>query len=366
MLPTILAAAFAVLAAVGYLAAVLYWQERQIKGLAYLGLSLEHRRRVKRRLRFHSRLLTPLAWLISRFSRAVLAKVSFRHLGITGPVGTCSGESFERATRYVPQPEDVFIVTQMRSGTTWLQHLVYELLRRGHGDLVESGRALYSVSPWLEAETGVPVADAPRIGDERPSRIIKTHLPAHLCPFDEHARYVYVVRHPVACFASCVDFVATNAGPFAPTLDALEAWFCSEEMWWGPWTEHVRGWWNRAERCDNVLFLRFEELLDDLPSLAQRVAAWLDLQPMTADELHRVVAKCSFDYMRQHEEMFEMHPPRLFAVDRTLFVRGDKERHRAVAEPVRRRIAAWSAAELQGTTFPLAELYPDLGETTTP
>jgi hypothetical protein len=83
--------------------------------------------------------------------------------------------------------------------------VVYQVLLRGGGDLAERGEAMYAVSPWLEGIKSVPMEQARSIGMERPARIIKTHFPADFCPFRSDARYVYVVRHPVSCFASCVD-----------------------------------------------------------------------------------------------------------------------------------------------------------------
>jgi hypothetical protein len=70
----------------------------------------------------------------------------------------------------------------MRSGTTWMQHIVYQVLHRGNGDLVETGRELYAVSPLLEGRRSVPIEQAPLLGAERPSQIIKTHLPAGSAP----------------------------------------------------------------------------------------------------------------------------------------------------------------------------------------
>src|SRR5262245_64544046 len=103
---------------------------------------------------------------------------------------------------------------------------------RGRGDLADTGRTMYSVSPWLEAQKSVAVDAAPLHGTDKPRRIIKTHLPARLCPFREEARYIYVARHPVSCFASCVDFIATNVGAFAPPLSVIEEWYCSEQAMW--------------------------------------------------------------------------------------------------------------------------------------
>ena len=184
-----------------YLVAVLAWSAEKTRGLGYYGMPLEGRARYKAVLRRHATLLRPMLWLVGRFSSFSYEQASIRHRGVPGPKGTCSEESFARGMSWEPRPEDVFVVTQMKCGTTWMQHVVYEVVMRGRGDIVDSGRTLYGVAPWLEALTSVPVAEAPLHGAERPTRIIKTHLPAAACPFSGDARYIYVARHPASCFA---------------------------------------------------------------------------------------------------------------------------------------------------------------------
>jgi aryl sulfotransferase len=344
-----------------HLSTVLAWADQKTTGLAYYGLPAGERRRFKDSLRRQARLLRPILRLMSRFSRFTFQKASFEHRGIAGPRGTCSKQSFERADEYVVREGDVFVATQMKCGTTWMQHVVYEVLHRGRGDLVPSETALCAVSPWLEAFKTVPVEDAPLLGSERPSRVIKTHLPATLCPDSDEARYVYVARHPVSCFASCVDFIAANVGAMAPELDQVEEWYCDDElMWWGTWPSHVRGWWERAARGDNVLFVHFEEMKRDLPGVVRRVAGFLELEPFTEAEIDNVVRKCGFEYMREHEDTFEMHPPHLLATDAELFVKGTADRHKDVPEETRRRILSWCAERMNGSDYPLGEAYPDV------
>jgi hypothetical protein len=158
-----------------------------------------------------------------------------------------------------------------------------------------------------------------------------------------------------------VDFIATNVGAMAPALAASEEWFRSPDlMWWGTWPAHVKGWWDRSRRDRNVLFVRFEEMKGDLPEIVRRVAAFLDVAPLTDAELGRVVEKCGFDYMQQHQGNFEMHPPHILQTNASLFVRGTAERHQDVPDEARRRILAWAATELVGSDFPLAESYPDV------
>ncbi len=343
-----------------YLSVVLKWGDEQTRGLGYYGRPAVERERFKRTLRRQARLLYPILRLMSRSSNFTFQKASFRYRGIAGPMGSCNPGSFASADRYQVQPEDVFVVTQMKCGTTWMQHVVYEVLNRGQGTLVESGTALYAVSPWLEGIKSVPVEQAPLIGAERLGRIIKTHLPASDCPWSAEGRYLYVARHPVSCFASCVDFIATNVGAMAPATERVEEWFCSPElMWWGTWPDHVKGWWERS-REPNVLFVYFEEMKQDLGAVVVRVAEFLGLEPLSAVEVARVVEKCGFAYMQRHQEAFEMNPPHILQADAELFVRGSADRHQDVPDDVRRRIAAWCVEEMAGSDFPLARVYPDV------
>jgi hypothetical protein len=349
-----------------YLAMVLSWEDQQTRGVQYYGLPPAGREAFKRRLRTHARLLYPILRLLGRMSTFTFEKASFRHRGVAGPRGTCGEDSFAKADGYAAKPEDVFVVTQMKCGTTWMQHVVYEVLERGGGDIVESGRTLYAVSPWLEARKSVPVEEAPLVGEERPSRIIKTHLPVRLCPWSAGAKYIYVARHPVSCFASCVDFVATNIGTLAPGVPAVEAWFRAPDgMWWGTWTDHVKGWWQRSKESDNVLFVHFEDMKHDLAGAARQVAAFLGMAPLTDEEVGRVVEKCGFAYMQRHKDAFEMNPPHILQTDAELFVRGTVDRHADVPDAVRERLSAWVTTEMQDSDYPLAMHYADVAGAST-
>lgn len=344
-----------------YLAIVLRWEDEHTVGLAYYGLDRPGRDRFKRRLRFHATLLAPLLRLNSRLVKVDFRRVRIQHQNVSFPAGSCDVASVARAVAYRPRPEDVFVATQMKCGTTWMEHIVYEVLHRGHGSLVETGTALYAVAPWLEGRRSVTIEAAPVLGAERRSRIIKTHLPSQLCPSAPEARYIYVARHPVSCFASCIDFIVTNVGAMAPAMPAYEEWFRSPDlMWWGTWTGHVAGWWTRSRRDANVLFVHFEDMKRDLPGMVGRVAAFLGVVPLTEPELARVVEKCTFAYMQKHQESFEMQPPHILQTSAALFVRGTADRHKDVPADTRQRILAWAADELAGSDFPLARTYPDV------
>ncbi len=344
-----------------YLATVLKWEDDQTIGLNYYGRPLAERERFKRTLARHAALLSPMLWLNGRMTTVDFKRARIQHKGVSGPAGSCSVESFERAESYQPTPDDIFVVTQMKCGTTWMQQVVFEILHRGRGNLVETGRTMYSVSPWLEGRKSVSLADAPMVGTDRKARIIKTHLPIALCPYDPAARFIYVARHPASCFASCVDFVQTNVGAMAPSMAAFEQWYCSKDlMWWGTWTDHVLGWWRWSKEQQNVLFLYFEDMKKDLPAVVRQVAAFMRVSPLSDDEVASIAHKSSFTYMQEHQTSFEMQPPHILQSRAKLFVSGSAERHKDVPEEVRLRVMGWAARELAGTGFPLARAYPDV------
>jgi hypothetical protein len=133
-------------------------------------------------------------------------------------------------------------------------------------------------------------------------------------------------------------------------------------MWWGTWPAHVQGWWDLAATQRNVLFVHFEEMKRDLPGVPRLVAAFLGVPPLSDEEVAAVVRKCGFTYMQEHQEAFEMHPPHLYAPDAELYKQGSADRHLDVPEEARRRVAAWCAAAMRGSAYPLARHYPDVAE----
>lgn len=343
-----------------YLGLVVAWGDRSTCGLNYYARSVDGRRRYRRVLAVHHTLLNPAIWLLSRRLRFAFRSGSVFLAGVAAPKGSCNSRSLELASRYQPSAHDVVVATPMRCGTTWMQQIVYEILTRGGNDLATAGRTLCEFSPWLECVNGVSMAAAPRIGLAPPRRMIKTHLPTGLCPYSNEAQYVYVTRHPVSCFASCVSFLTMNLGKFAPSLEDIEAWFCSpQSMWWGTWPAHVRGWWERSQRCDNVLFVGYEHMKRDPQAEVLRVADFLKVPPLSSQELDQVLHHSTYSWMQSHAEAFEMHPPHLLRPEPAFFVSGRIDRYQDVPAEMRQRIANWCRAELADSGFPWQRFFPE-------
>jgi hypothetical protein len=107
-----------------YLATVLKWEDEQTVGLNYYGRPKAAREQFKRALARHATLLSPMLWLNGRAAKFDFRRARIQYKGVSAPTGSCSVESFERAESYTPVPDDVFVVTQMKCGTTWMQHVL--------------------------------------------------------------------------------------------------------------------------------------------------------------------------------------------------------------------------------------------------
>ncbi len=345
-----------------YLRKHIAWETANRRGLNYYGKPLAERRKFKEILKKKALFLFPVISVEAKLQQLSKAKPfipSFTYEGVTGPTYSCTPESFKAAAQYRPTGEDIFVATQMKCGTTWMQQVVYEILHRGQGNLSDKGHIhLYAASPWIESVDSVSMNVAPLLGESR-KRLIKTHFPTKLCPYSPEAKYIYVTRHPVSCFGSIVDYFQLMSGPLAPPVPALLDWYCSDAMWWLSWPEHVEGWWEWVRKKPNVLFFHFEEMKKNLEDAVRKVSQFLGVN-LNSDEIRKVVHKSGFQYMKENEDLFEMSPPNMFSVSGTYFKSGQADRKVDISQAERGRILAFCRERLAGKNYPVKNFYPDV------
>ncbi len=206
------------------------------------------------------------------------------HDGFLMPMGF-PVEGFESGLRYRPAPDDVFVASYPKCGTTWTQYLLYLLLHGGE-PLASDGK-LEHASPHLEEVGREAVAALPS------PRLIKTHLPRRLTPWHPRARYVYVARNPFDC---AVSFYHHTRGfvrhyDFAEgTFDEFFECFLAGEVDFGDYFANLLPW--HAERREaNVLFVLYEELHRDLRAAALRIGTFVGGAAAEACSDDRVLAR---------------------------------------------------------------------------
>jgi hypothetical protein len=350
-----------VLAFLVYVGVTVFYFEIKTRGDRYFAMPLAQRQHFIKRLQNHARIIRPLFEAVAKFYRPKVLPLT-RYRGVSCPRMMSPKKACVATMNYQPGEEDIFVATQMKCGTTWMQQIIFQILCHGEGDLSDQGyRHMYALSPWIETDprAAVPLARAPLVGETR-KRIIKTHMPEQLCPHSEKAKYIYVTRHPVSCFSSCFDFVQLLGGPIAPSRENLLSWYCSDRMWWSSWPDHVEGWWRRSEKHGNVLFIHYEAMKIDLAGEVARVAEFVECN-LNEEEIGKVVEKSSFAYMKEHETHFEMHAPNIFSVSAKQggFIKaGTIDRYKDVSEDEAEMIMEFCRKRLAGANYPLDRYYP--------
>jgi aryl sulfotransferase len=210
--------------------------------------------------------------------------------------------------------DDIIIGAYSKSGTTWMQQIVAQLLWEGAEHIHVS-----ELSPWFDCrfpskEERLAVAEA-----QSHRRFLKTHLPVDTLVFSPDAKYIYICRDGRDVLWSLynhhlnfkkdviqrIDDVPWRTGPPlgnapASVLQYFRDWLSGNGHPWWPYWEHVLSWWNVRD-LPNVMLLHFADLKADMPAEIRRIAAFLDI---TIDETkwEKILIHCSFDYMKEHAD----------------------------------------------------------------
>ena len=152
-----------------------------------------------------------------------------------------------RYLEYVPRPDDIFVVTYSRSGTTWMQMILYQLTTDGNMDFPH----IYEYCPWFEAS----LRSAGGFEGRPSPRLFKSHLPYRRIPKGP-CKYIYVARNGKDVAVSYFHYYQTHRayqGTFAEFFDQ----FLAGKIPPGSWFEHVQDWWRHRHDPNPTFPLRY-------------------------------------------------------------------------------------------------------------
>ncbi|CAF0983541.1 unnamed protein product [Rotaria sordida] len=190
---------------------------------------------------------------------------------------------------YQTRPDDLFIVTYPRSGTTWMQNIVYNLLTNGQPFNV-STIDFFERNPHLEIDGKKCIETMRRPG------AIKTHLPMHRVPYNSLAKYICVIRNPKDV---CISYyIFYNMWPDVPKLEFDRFFECFIEGYlpFGDYFEALRSAWQRRH-YDNVLLVSYEEMQTESQSVIEKIANFINVV-LNDQLLEKIMKYASFDYMK--------------------------------------------------------------------
>lgn len=195
------------------------------------------------------------------------------HEGYLMPAGF-PVEGFISGLQYQAQPNDLFVATYPKNGTTWTQHIIYLVLN--DGEPISPDQRLDQEFPHLEEVGSKFVKNRAAVSGG--FRLIKTHLPYGMTPQNAKARYICVVRNPkdtvVSFFHHTRGFVRHYN--FAKgSFDTYFRLFYEGKVDFGDYFECVRSWLDHKDD-PNVLFLTYESLRTDPRAGVLKIAEFLD------------------------------------------------------------------------------------------
>lgn len=208
--------------------------------------------------------------------------------------------------------DDIVIATYAKSGTTWMQQIVSQLLFDGREDL-----PVAHMSPWLDLRVPPKAVKLPEVEAQTHRRFIKTHLPVDALVFSPRAKYIYIGRdgrdviwsmhnHHLNANQGWYDALNNTPGRVGPPIepppeDPVEyftTWLREDGFPLWPFWENISSWWAIRD-LPNVLFVHFADLKRDMPGEIKRIAAFLDIVP-NSETWDDILEHCSFDYMKRN------------------------------------------------------------------
>lgn len=206
--------------------------------------------------------------------------------------------------------DDIVIATYGKSGTTWMQQIISQLIFKGAEDV-----PVAEMSPWMDLRLPPKGVKLPQVEAMTHRRFLKTHLPVDALVFSPRAKYLYVGRdgrdivwslynHHSNANDAWYDALNNTPGRVGPPIDPppdsavdyFEHWLENDGApFWSFW-ENVSSWWAIKE-LPNVALLHFADLKADLEGEIRRIARFLEID---VDEavMDRVMTHCSFEHMK--------------------------------------------------------------------
>ncbi|XP_010532214.1 PREDICTED: cytosolic sulfotransferase 18-like [Tarenaya hassleriana] len=210
------------------------------------------------------------------------------------------------------RPEDFLVCIFPKTGTTWLKALTYAIVDRSRYD--DSSNPLlkrnpHEFVPYVEID--FPFFPQVDVIKDKGNTLFATHIPYGLLPesiTNSGCKMVYIWRDPKDTFTSMWTFLHKERSQDGPVADLDEAFdlYCKGMSMYGPYLDHVLGYWKAyEENPKRIMFLKYEEMRANPVPYVKRLAEFMGYG-FTADEeentvVEKVVNLCSFETLKNLE-----------------------------------------------------------------
>ncbi|KAF9686311.1 hypothetical protein SADUNF_Sadunf03G0145600 [Salix dunnii] len=215
---------------------------------------------------------------------------------------------------FIARDTDIILASMPKSGTTWLKALAFSVVNRNIYSPTES--PLLTTPPhdlvrFFEMDLYLK-SQLPDLEQLPSPRIFSSHSHYETLPQsirESGCKIVYICRNPldqlVSQFHFTRSFKRKNGKPLS-SIDEVFDHVCRGIQSYGPFWDSVLGYWKASlERPDKVLFLKYEDLKEDITLNLKKLAEFLGV-PFTEKEekdgvIEEISRLCSFDNLRNLE-----------------------------------------------------------------
>ncbi|KAL7884337.1 hypothetical protein AOLI_G00071070 [Acnodon oligacanthus] len=230
-------------------------------------------------------------------------------------------DNWENIQNFQARPDDILIATHPKAGTTWASYILDLLCFGKTAQECQTSLPIYLRVPFLETAfpgmpSGVELADKLSIT----LRLIKTHLPIQLVPksfWEQNCRWLY--NKPLSynnlylqtnkgclCSSQCQRLVSffhfdqmNMSQPDPGDWNTFLQKFMDGKMVFGPWYDHVCGYWEKKQTYSNIHYMFFEDMVKDNGREVEHLCSFLGLStPM--EERERIAEAVHFDVTKQN------------------------------------------------------------------
>ena len=216
---------------------------------------------------------------------------------------------------------DIIINTWAKSGTTWTQQIVTQLVFNGEEHL-----PAMDLAPWVELRL-IPLDEMMEgLKAQTHRRFMKSHAPADTLDIQPQVKYLFLARdardviwswyrhlhHHNELFYSSLNDLPNRVGPplekpSGTVREFFHQWMEEDGLYdWSYW-DHIQSWWD-LRHLPNVKLVHFNNLKADMPGEIRRMAEFLEIE-IDEDRWDDIVEHCTFDYMKNNasalSEIFE-------------------------------------------------------------
>ncbi|CAL1286592.1 unnamed protein product [Larinioides sclopetarius] len=208
-----------------------------------------------------------------------------------------SKENIEAAIDYQPQDGDIITASYPKTGTTWLQYIVLQILSKG-SSFPSFNDVLFKEAPYLEMSGTAPIEALKK------PRVYKHHLPYNMVKKNEKAKLLYIHRNPEDTLVSFYHFMQNLNFNFDTNFNQYVEDFMSANVPYGSYFEHVKSYLSHKDDS-NLLILTYEGLHKNMKERILKIAKFLGedyFNRISNDDLllNKIMKQTCFENMKNN------------------------------------------------------------------